>query len=192
MSVEGIISRIKQDALAEAERIKQKYLEQIRQIEQEFEGHRQEVLAQAEQRARRERETAHQRAIDRARSELSKKLLAHKRELLDKFYARVREKIENMPPEEYRRFFARVLASLGERDGEISVGADSDVLDEEFLSEAERIIGEKCSFNLKKTEQNFRGFVLTKGKIRYDATLESVLEFLREKTEEKVIKELFG
>ncbi len=191
MSVEGIISRIKQDALAEAERIKQQYLEQINRLEQEFERERERVLQEARSRAERERQTARQRAIDRARSELSKKLLAHKRELLDKLYQKVRQKIESMPPEEYRKFFAGILASLGEKEGEVLVSADAGVLDENFIKVASDKLG-GAKFALKKVEDGFRGFVLVKGRVRYDATLDSVLSLLREKTEEKVIEKLFS
>ena len=196
MSVEGIISRIKQDALAEAEKIKQRFLQEIEKLQREYEQYRESVLAEARQRAERERKNAYQRAIDHARSEISRKLLAHKQKLLNQFYQKVRETVENMPPEKYREFFAEVLASLGETEGEIIVGADSEVLNDEFVKvAAEKIksnLNKQVNFTLSRTDQNFRGFILNKGKVRYDATLEAVLSHIREKTEEKVIAELFG
>lgn len=196
MSVNGIIERIQRDAIAEAEKIKQKKLEEIQQLEREFRAKREEIIDDSEKRAEIERKKSYQRAIDHEHSVQSQKLLSHKQKLINEFYDIVRNHIENLSSDEYREYFAGLLAKLGENEGKIFVNADSDVLNEEFLKIAAGLIkqnsGNEPNFTIGKSEKNFRGFILDCGKIRYDTTLDAVLSIIREKTEEKVIGELFG
>ncbi len=196
MSVKGIIERIKHDATAEAEQIKQKYIGEVKKLEEEFENKKKKILADTEEKAKTERKRSYQRAIDHQKSVLAQKMLAHKQKLLEQFYDKVREKIENFETARYREYFADILAKLGEKSGKIFVARDTDILNDEFIAIASGKIKQKTGvepkFELVKSDDNFRGFILDIGKIRYDVTIDAVLAQIRENSEEKVISELFG
>ncbi len=193
MGIDGIIDRIRRDAAAEAEAIKQRYLSEVERLEREFEEKSRAALEDGRRRAENEKARAKARAIEHAKLVLSQKVLAKKLELLEKIYSAVKERIENLPHKEYKKLFATVLAKLGERRGKIVVAADADVLDEEFVRLAVEKLGEGCEFELERTsDEDFRGFILVRDKIRYNVTLDALLEDVRERTEEEVIKRLFG
>ena len=196
MSVKGIIERIQHDATAEAEQIKQKYIGEVKKLEEEFEKKKEKLLAAATEKAKIERKRAYQQAIDHQKSVLAQKLLAHKQKLLEQFYDSVRKEIENFEPNRYREYFADILAKLGENSGKIIVAKDADILNDEFIAIASGKIKQKTgvepNFELVKSDDNFRGFILDIGKIRYDVTIDAVLAQIRENSEEKVISELFG
>ncbi len=196
MSVNGIIERIQRDAVAEAEKIKQQYLTQVNELEKQFDDVRKEKLENTRERAETERKKSCRRTIDHQRSIESRRLLAHKHKLLDKFYTEVLKHIENLPPDEYRLFFAEFLAKLDENEGKILISNDANVLDDDFRKAAATIVKEKTDkdtdFIIEKIEGNFRGFILNCGKVRYDVKMKTVMELIREQTEEMVIGDLFG
>ena len=75
------------------------------------------------------------------------------------------------------------------------VAMDKSTLDRKFIHQAVQILennNKKAEFALKTIDSNWRGFYLECGKIRYDGTLDAIMEILREKSEEKVIAKLFG
>ena len=195
MSIEGIIQRIKKDAESEAEKIRQKYASEINELEQEFESHRNQVLSDAKDDAAKIQEKARVQAIERAKRMLSQKLLKRRLEMLDDVYLHVKVRLKNLPDEEYRKLFAMILAGFGETSGNISVAADKDVLNNEFIDIACNILKKEKSleskFSLSNKDSHWSGFILDCGAVRYTATLDSLLENIRELTGEKVIEMLF-
>ena len=196
MSIEGIISKIKQDAEATAQQILEKYRQQAKKLLDEFEAYKAQKLAEAEEKAKVELERTKQRQIDHARSVAAKKILAKKRELLDKLYQLVRKKIEELPKNKYKKLFAELIAKLGVESGKILVSADEKVFDEDFADMVAKAVSEAGSgnakFEVERIEGNFRGLYLDCGKVRYDLTVDAIMESLRERTESTVVKKLFG
>lgn len=196
LGIDGIIERIKKDALAEAERIRQEYSSEIDKLESAFEQERAKAFEEAQILAANERETSCKRSIDKARSMISQRILTLKRELLDKLYRELREYVECLPKKSYCEIFINALRKLGETEGTIIVAADKDILDDDFIRLAsERIendFGKKCNFAIRKVDGSWRGFILEKEKIRYNVTLDAILSTAREKTEEKIIQRLFS
>jgi len=196
VSVKGIIERIQRDATAEAEQIKQKYIGEVKKLEEDFENKKKRMLSDADEKSKIYRKRAYRRAIDHQKSVLAQNMLTHKQKLLEQFYDKVREKIENFDNEKYRKFFADILAELDETTGKIIVAKDADILNNEFIAIANGKIKQKTGiepkFDLEKSDDNLRGFILDIGKIRYDVTMDAILSQIRDNSEENVIKELFG
>ncbi|MCD6417292.1 V-type ATP synthase subunit E [bacterium] len=195
MSIEGIIQRIEKDASAEAERIRREYAAKISDIEKKFNSERERAISDAKNRAKRERQKAHQRAIDHAKLMLSQKILSKKMEIFKKLFDEIEQFLKNLPEDEYREFFANVLLKLGQNRGTIVVAADRDILNDEFLKLVNDKItestGEKPDFTLKTENGNWKGFYLIQEKVRYNATLEAVMQSVREEMENDIMKELF-
>ena len=195
MSINGIVQRIEKDAAAEAELIKQEYSAQIAELEHKFSGERKNILADAEKRAKIERGKAHKRAVDHAKLMMSQKILRKKMEILQRLFDEVEQHIKNLPPDEYRAFFAKILVELGQSEGEIIVAADKNVLDEKFLRIAmgkiEEKLGVKPNLSIKFVDEDWNGFLIQQQKVRYNDTLDAVMQSLRENIEEKVAKTLF-
>jgi len=195
MSIEGIITRIKQDAEASAEHIIKSYRDRAEKIRQDFKDFRKRELKKNSEAVRIERDRSKERTINHARSVANQRILRAKQEMLSQLYVKVRDYIENLSDVKYANLFANLLAEIGLESGNILLSLDSDVLGEKFLKKAEDLIskekGEKPKYKLKKVDGDFRGFYLESGKVRYDLTLDSVLADLREKTEPIVIKMLF-
>ena len=196
MSIEGIIQRIQKDAAAEAERIRQEFASQVAELDRAFQTQTDAALQKAEQEAAAERENAKRRAVEHEKLVQSQRLLAKKLDIINSLFISVREKIENLPDDEYRSLFADVLAKLGEPEGTIIVAADAEILDNRFLELATDRIksqsGKEPNISLRSTTGNWRGFYLDRGKMRYNATLDALMASVREKTEEMIIERLFG
>jgi len=196
LSIEGIISKIKQDAEATAQQILEKYRQQAKKLLDEFEAYKAQKLAEAEEKAKVELERTKQRQIDHAKSVAAKKILAKKRELLDRLYQLVRKKIEELPKNKYKKLFAELIAKLGVESGKILVSADEKVFDKDFADMVAKAVSEASSenakFEVERIEGNFRGLYLDCGKVRYDLTVDAIMESLRERTESTVVKKLFG
>ncbi len=195
MSIEGIISRIKQDAEASAEHIMKSYRDQAEEIRQDFEDLRKRELKKNSEAVKIERDKSEERTINHARSIANQRILKAKQEMLSQLYVQVRNYIENLSDNKYGDLFANLLAEIGLEGGNILLSLDSDILGEKFLKKAEDLIskekGKKPKYKLKKVDGDFRGIYLESGKVRYDLTLDSVLMDLRDKTVPIVIKILF-
>lgn len=195
MSIEGIIQRIDKDAAAEAERIKQEYSAEIAELERKFSGERNNTLADAEKHAKIEREKAHKRAVDHAKLMMSQEILRKKMEILQRLFDEVERHIKNFPPDEYRKFFVKIFVELGQSEGEIVVAADKNILNEEFFNLASKKIEEKLgvkpNLSIKFVDEGWSGFYIQQHKVRYNATLDAVMQSLHEKMEGQVAKALF-
>ncbi len=195
MSIEGIITRIKQDAEASAEHIMKSYKDRAEKIRQDFKDFRKREMKKNSEAVKIERDKSEERTINHARSVANQRILKAKQEMLSQLYVKVHNYIENLSDDKYADLFANLLAEVPLESGNILLSLDSDVLEEKFLNKAEDLIskekGEKPKYILKKVDGDFRGFYLGSGKVRYDLTLDSVLMDLRDKTEPIVIKMLF-
>ncbi len=196
MSIDGIIQRIEKDAAAETERIKQEYSAKIAELAHKFSDERKDALADAEKRAKIEREKAHKRAVDHAKLVMSQNILRKKMEILQKLFDEVEQHIKNLPPDRYRAYFVKILVELEQSEGEIVVAADKNVLDENFLHLAsgkiEEKLGVKPNLSIKFVDEGWNGFYIQQHKVRYNVTLDAIMQSLREKMEGKVAKALFA
>ncbi len=195
MSIEGIITRIKQDAEASAEHIIKSYRDRAEKIRQDFDDFRKKELKKNSEAVGIERDKSEERTINHARSVANQRILRAKQEMLSQLYVKVRYYIENLSDVKYADLFANLLAEIGLESGNILLSLDSGVLGEKFLKKAEDLVskekGKKPKYKLKKVDGDFRGIYLESGKVRYDLTLDSVLMDLRDKTKPIVIKMLF-
>lgn len=191
MGIEGIIEKIKRDTDAEIEKLSAEMRTQLDALLKEAEDYK--IKAESEARVKAELESRRQfeQTIAKKEAELRKKLLTVKREWIEKTFAKARERILEMPPDELRKHYLSMLVSFGEKSGEIVFGKKDDkVFDDIFLMMASEKIPES---NFTKKLGDFdHGFVLVSGKISYDARLSSIFEDLKEKMTDRIAIVLFG
>lgn len=195
MAIKGIVERIQRDTQAQIEKIKLEYQARMDEIEERAKLEAEKIINEAQNKSTAEKEKAYRRVLEHGRFEMRKKLLAKKVSLIEKEIEIIKSKIEKMEIPQQREFFALILANLGQLDGEILVGEDKNVFNEDFLDKVREIFSRRNlgnpNFKIVHTDQKFRGIYLVSGKIRYDLSLGAIVGLIREKYFDKVAQRLF-
>lgn len=196
--LEKILDKIIADA-------KQKDQEIIMQAEREAEEIRKNAELDAgayrEKRmeyARAEAQKAHDRAVSGAKMEAKKRLLAAKQELLDECFRRAREAVLAMPSGTYEDLLIEQILSAAEDGTEqlILSGRDKERLSLlRFLARVNARLadsGEKAAITISEdTVDAAAGFLLKKGDVVINCTLDALLAAKREELEVELAVILF-
>jgi V/A-type H+-transporting ATPase subunit E len=179
MEAEQVIEKILSDAKAQAETITKEAeakvaAEQAKADEQLAEYRRQaEVLAQQAA----EDEKSH--VLAAARMEAAKEYLAEKSRILDEVFEQARQKLNELPDQEYRDLMARLMLEAVETgDEEVVVGKDEKRIDQNFIKEVNgKLAGDK-KHNLRLADDRHDlpgGFILRRGKIKSNVSPDVLL-----------------
>lgn len=186
MSIKSILERILSDAEKEAYKIIKKAEDEANSIiekeKQEAEEYFKNRLMEIEQHYKREKE----RAILNTRLEVRKNILGAKQRWMDRAFNEAFEKLKNETLEEYSNHIKSMLGTITDvKDGELSFGKKGD---DNFLKKLVDEINrrEKTNFKLMKNRENFDwGFILRKGKVETNFSLESLFTYSRPEIEQK-------
>ena len=196
MEAEQVVEKILADAKAEAEKIKkqaddQDAAEQAKLTEQLDEYKKQtEILAQKAG----EDEKSH--ILAAARMDIAKQFLAEKRKILDEVFEQARRQLQNLPDGEYRALIKKLLLDTVETgDEEVVVDTNESRIDHEFIRQINRKLGPDYKSNLRLSDERQdlgAGFILKRGKIKTNVSIQVLLEQARKELEIELAKELFG
>ena len=196
MDAEQVVEKILADAKAEAEKIKKQAddkeaAEQAKLNEQLGKYNKQtELLAQKAG----EDKKAHLLAA--ARMDIAKDYLAEKRKILDEVFAQARQKLQNLPDGEYRKLITRLMLKAVETgDEEVIIDNNEKRIDQKFIEQINRQLGPGYKGNLRLADvrQNLGGgFILKRGKIKNNVSIEVLLAQARKELEIELAKKLFG
>jgi V/A-type H+-transporting ATPase subunit E len=186
MSVQGIIDRIMADAEREADEIAKEAKRQAEAIRkdneqdgQEYYDHRREVL---DERYRKEME----RAVLNRRLDQRKAILGRRQEWMDRAFDGARKKLVDQPFEVYQKLMkGLVLRASSTHDEEVVFGAKG--TDGEVKAIVSDLNSEKGkSFSLAKERGDFSwGFILRKGKVETNLSIDSMFKYKRNEMEQK-------
>jgi V/A-type H+-transporting ATPase subunit E len=195
MEAEQVVEKILADARAEADKIKKKAddketAEQSKLSEQLDEYKKQtQILAQQAGTD----EKSH--ILAAARMNIAKEYLAEKRKILDEVFEQAHQQLQNLPDPEYHALIKKLLIEAVETgDEEVVVDTNEGRIDHDFIKKINRELGPGFKGNLKlsKERQNLgAGFILTRGKIKTNVSIEVLLDLARKEMEIKLAKELF-
>jgi V/A-type H+-transporting ATPase subunit E len=194
MDAEQVISKILSDAQAEAVKIRRDAEEKQSAEQARLDSQLKEYQKQTEELAKRAGEDKKSHILAAARMDIAKELLAEKRKIMDEVFEKAQKQIENLPDNEYRQIMTRLMVSAVEvGDEEVIVDHNEKRINEGFISEVNRQLGGRGHLKLSGQRQNIgSGFILTRGKIKTNASVPVLLEQARKDLETEVAKELFS
>jgi V/A-type H+-transporting ATPase subunit E len=196
MEGQQVIEKILADAKAEAEKIKKQArakeaVEQAKLKEQlrEFDKQTQAIAQKAG-----EDKKAHLLAA--ARMDIARQLLAEKRKILDEVFAQARQHLENLSDEQYCKLMTKLMLKAVESgDEEVIIDNEEKRIDQKFIKNINQQLapGRKGNLRLSEDRDNIEaGFILKRGKIKNNVSVEVLLAQARRELEIELAKELFG
>ena len=192
MDAEQVINKILGDAQKEADRIitaaKEQQAEQQKKFDKELADFNTVTRSLAHKQAQDEKD----HILAAARMAGAKELLTEKRKVLNEMFAKAKEKLTALDDGSYKELMAKLMAQASESgDEEVLVGANERRIDAELVNQVNSKLGSgKLTLSNEKINTP-AGFILRKGRVRTNMTLDVLIEQAREKLEVKLAKELF-
>jgi V/A-type H+-transporting ATPase subunit E len=198
MSVETITEKIISDAQAEVLRIEAQVAEKAKKVEAEQREQTKAIEKEAEYEAQRRAQDRHKKDIATAELELRKALLAQKQRLIQQVFNKALERLADLKGEKYERFILELLMKVVEVGDEEVIFSDADGRNtgQKLLQEANSRLakaGKKGALRLVKEDRDLHGgFILRRGKMEVNCSLNSLFESVREELEPQVAEVLFS
>lgn len=196
MEAKEVVEKILSDARAEAEKIKKqaegKEAAEQAKLGKQLDKYKKQTEALA-QKAGKDKKL---HLLAAARMDIAKEYLAEKRKMLDEVFAQARERLQNLPDDDYRRLMTKLMLGAVETgDEEVVIDNNEARIDQAFIEQVNRELGpgQKGNLRLAKERQNLGGgFILRRGKIKNNVSLEVLLAQARKELEIELAKELFS
>jgi V/A-type H+-transporting ATPase subunit E len=195
MEAEQVTEKILAEAKAEAQKIKQqaddKEAAEQTKLRQQLDEYNKQTQALAEKRASDEK--LHIMAA--ARLDIAKQLLAEKRKILDEVFEQAQNRLKKLPDDEFRKLMTKLMLEAVETgDEEVIVDKNKTRIDNGFIRQINQQLGpdKKGKLKLSSESQNLgAGFILKRGKIKVNVSIEVLLNQARRELEIELAKELF-
>ncbi|MFA5553422.1 MAG: V-type ATP synthase subunit E [Phycisphaerae bacterium] len=196
MEAGQVIDKILADAQAQAQQIKaesdEKSAAEQKSLEQQLEQFKKETDELAKSAA----EDKKSQMLAAARMENARKFLTEKANLLDEVFKKAREQMLQMPDEQYKQLMKKLMLKTVETgDEEIIIDSKEKRIDFEFIKSINRELGPGFKGNLRLSEEKQNigaGFILKRGKIKNNVSLDVLLQTARENMQADIAKELFA
>ncbi len=196
MEAEQVVEKILADARAEADKIKKQADDnetgEQNKLSQQLDEYKKQTGILAKQAG----EDKQSHILAAARMNIAKEYLAEKRKILDEVFEQARQQLQNSPDEEYHALIKKLLLEAVETgDEEVVVDTNEGRIDHEFIKQINRELGSDYKSNLKLSDEKQdigAGFILKRGKIKTNVSIQVLLEQARKELEIELAKELFG
>jgi V/A-type H+-transporting ATPase subunit E len=190
-----VVDKILADAKAEAQKIK-KQTDAAEAAEQtKLNEQLNEYKKQTEILAKKAGEDEESHILAAARMDIAKQLLAEKRKRLDEVFEQARQQLQNLPEQDYRGLCKKLMLEAVETgDEEVIVDKNDNRINQDFIDQVNRQLSSKGKGELKLSEHKQdigAGFILRRGKIKTNVSLDVLLEQARKELEIDLAKELF-
>ena len=195
MEAVQVVEKILADAKAEAEKIRKQAeeneaAEQAKLAEQLDEYKKQTAIL-----AKKAGEDEESHILAAARMDIAKQLLAEKRKILDEVFEQAHEQLQNLPDEEYRTLCTKLMLEAVETGAEeIVVDKNEKRINQDLINQVNRQLSSKGKGELKLSDQKQNigaGFILKRGQIKTNVSLDVLLDQARKELEIDLAKELF-
>ena len=196
MEAEQVVEKILADAKVEAEKIKSEAKEKENAEQAKLNEQLSDYKKQTDIIAQKAGEDKKAHLLAAARMDVAKDYLAEKRKILDEVFAQARQKLQNLPDGEYCKLMTKLMLKAVETgDEEVIVDNNEKRIDQKFIKNINRELGPgyKGDLRLSGEKQNLGGgFILKRGKIKNNVSLEVLLNQARKELEIELAKKLFG
>jgi V/A-type H+/Na+-transporting ATPase subunit E len=196
MEAEQVVQKILGDAKAEAERITQEAREKEAAEQTKLNEQLDQYGKQTENLAKKAGEDEEAHILAAARMDIAKQLLAEKRKILDEVFEQARRQVTELPDEQYRHLCTKLMLEAVETGAEeIVVDKNESRINQDFLDQVNQQLGpdRKGALKLSQERDNLgAGFILKRGKVKTNVSLEVLLDQARKELEIELAKELFA
>ncbi len=196
MEAEQVVEKILADARGEAEKIEKQAEENQAAEQAKLDEQLSDYKKQTDIIAQKAGEDKKAHLLAAARMDIAKDYLAEKRKILDEVFAQARQKLQNLPDGEYCKLMTKLMLKAVETgDEEVIVDNNEKRIDQKFIKNIKRELGPGYKGNLRLSgeKQNLGGgFILKRGKIKNNVSLEVLLNQARKELEIELAKKLFG
>lgn len=190
--------KIRTDALRRADEIIAAAEQEADEIRKNAEKEAQGFREKSEESGKIEAQKAYERTVSAAKMEAKKRLLAAKQEIMDDCFRRAREAVLAMPTSAYEDFLIEQIVSAAEDGTEQLILSNRDKEKLSLLRFVARVnsrmadSGEKAGIVLsEETVDASAGFLLKKGDVVINCTLDALLASKREEIEVELAAILF-
>jgi V/A-type H+-transporting ATPase subunit E len=195
MEAGQVVEKILADAKAEADKIKKEAEKKVAAEQAKLSEQLDQYNKQTETLAQKAGEDEKSHILAATRMYIAKEYLAEKRKILDEVFEQARQQLQNLPDEEYRALIKKLLLDAVETgDEEMIVDTNERRIDHDFIKQINRQLGPGYKGNLKLSAQKQNlgaGFILTRGKVKTNVSIEVLLNQARKELEIELAKELF-
>lgn len=196
MDAEQVVEKILADAKAEAEKLKKQADEKEAAEQAKLNEQLDEYGSQTKALADRLGNEKKLHLLAAARMDIAKEFLAEKSRILDEVFAQAQTQLQNLPDEQYRELIRNLMLEAVETgDEEVILDKDETRIDEKFIKQINQKLGRGSKGNLKLSKERQKlggGFVLRRGKIKNNVSLDVLLARARKELEIELAKELFS
>ena len=196
MDAEQVVEKILADAKAEAEKIKSEAQEKENAEQVKLDEQLSDYKKQTDIIAQKAGEDKKAHLLAAARMDIAKDYLAEKRKILDEVFAQARQKLQNLPDGEYCKLMTKLMLKAVETgDEEVIVDNNEKRIDQKFIKNINRELGPGYKGNLRLADVRGNlggGFILKRGKIKNNVSIEVLLAQARKELEIELAKKLFG
>ncbi len=195
MEAQQVVEKILSEAQTKADEIKAQAREkQDRQqgdMQQQLDEFKKTTEEMVQQAAADERE----HRLASARMDIAKDYLGQKRDILDKVFDKARQQILSMPDDQYRGLMEKLmLGAVQTGEEEVIVDQNEKRLDANFINTVSGKLKDGLKKELKLSEQRGSiegGFILKRGQIKTNCSIDMLLSQARNDLEIELAKELF-
>jgi V/A-type H+-transporting ATPase subunit E len=193
MSIENIIGKILAEAENESQRVLEEAGEKSRDILEKAEAQAEKIRKDSEVQAKEDASLLKSRRTSVAELEVRKMRLGAKQALISRCFDAALDQLANMEEAEYLEFLTSAILATGADGGELLLNArDRKAIGEKLVK---KINGTGKAGTLTLAEDTIDakgGFVLRKGSVEMNSTLETMVNGIRESATPDVVKALFG
>ena len=195
MDAEQVTEKILADAGVESEKIKKQAEEKDAAEQAKLNEQLDEYKKQTKALAERLGSEKKLHLLAAARMDIAKEFLAEKSRILDEVFTQARRQMQNLPDEQYRELIINLMLEVVETgDEEVIVDNNETRIDEEFIDRINQKLAPDRKGNLRLADERQQfgaGFILRRGKIKTNVSLEVLLTQARKELEIELAKKLF-
>lgn len=196
MGAEEVVEKILADAKTEAEKIKkqadEKEAAEQEKFNEQLDEHKKQTNALAEKLGREKK----LHLLAAARMDIAKEHLAEKSKILDEVFEQTRQQLLKLSDDQYKTLCINLMLEAVETgDEEVIIDTSEKRIDEKFIRQINHKLGPERKGNLKLSNQKQpigAGFILKRGKIKNNVSLDVLLARARKDLEIDLAKDLFS
>ncbi len=198
MEAEQVIEKILSDAKEEAEKIIKQKEEQIASGQKAFNKQLSDYEKETGSLAKKAADEKKAHLLAEARMKLAKEALAEKRKILGGLFEDAKKQLEKLPDEEHKNLMTKLmLKAVQTGTEEVIVGKKESRINADFVSQINDTLqkkgGKKAELKLSDKKQDITaGFILKRGKIKTNASVNVLLEEAKRDLEIELAKDLFS
>lgn len=196
MEAGQVIEKILSDAKAQAETITKEAEAKVAAEQAKADGQLAEYRQQAEALTQQAGEEEKSHILAAARMDAAKEYLAEKSRILDEVFERARQRLGELPDNEYRDLMARLMVDAVEiGDEEVVIGKDETRIEQNLIDEVNGRLPDGKKRELRLADDRHKlsgGFILRRGKIKSNVSPAVLLGLARNDLVIELAQSLFS